>query len=527
MEVISIDSDDEDQRTTFATTKTIITPKKRKDGDYATLTTIQRTDSNTLNTSIDLDADIYDLILGKSETELRRKYGNKSNIQSSSPRNVEDKLTEKSSKTTSNFRETSSSDDDLTENIIKQSIKAKKRERETQTLVTTKNDELMKERTKKWADLVSESSDSDHSKHSKKRKYSAMQDSDSESGYDSCSSTASTQSAKERSKIEKDFLRRAKGSYAMDEIFLTIDSHLIDTVGGKVIQEQLLLHFDQSRISIKDLPIAHSIQWYRHLPIDYVRWLQQRSGQKLSQETSELRILLSNYCLVRVPGDTLIELIQANQLIPYVEAVKAYLCKLPSSTLELYNENAKPLTLILLVEGLQTFLRSVEQARYKRIMADVNKKTKLKKSNDEIPTLPNVERALLELQLIQGVRIFETSNTTSTVQFIAQMTKNLAEAPYKKVTNILDFKSSSSSYMENGRKKLKLSEVWKKQLEEIPSVSEKIATVVAMKYPTVRSLLKAYDRYTGNGEIMLKDLQLDQKRKIGPVASKSIYDMFK
>jgi hypothetical protein len=543
MEVISLDSDEEDVvevRSSFVATKTIVTPKRNGGGEL-NITTIQSRESNTLNTSIDLDSDIYDLILGKKESDLRRIYG----------KEKEDELDVTKRKNDEKIRPTSvetdhvSEDDDNDFRVVLNAPKKKPKK----TIIRDDSDEesdasskkgkvvaITKKPTKTKSQKILASSDVSDSEHSdtsitsKKRKHSTIQDSDDDSGYDSCSSAASTQSAKERSKIEKEFLRRAKGSYALDEIYVHVDSNLTNSVGGKVIREQLELHLDQSKITICDLPIAHSIRWLRHLPLDYVRWLEQQSGQSSqNSRSSDVIMELTNYCLIRIPGDTMIELIQANSLVSYVQAVKSLLLETPSTTLELYDDNTKPLCLILLVEGLHSYIKSIEQARYKRVMADVNKTGKSKKAkNDDVPALANIERALLEIQLIHGVRIFETANAASTVQFIAQMTKNLAEAPYKKRTSVLDFKTSASapSSSENGRKKPKLSEVWRRQLTEIPSVSEKIANVVANKYPTVKSLINAYDKCTGNGENMLKDLQVDQKRKVGPAASKSIYDLF-
>jgi hypothetical protein len=537
MQVISLDSDDEDDD--FKTVQTVVTPK-RGGKESIQVTTIQKSDSNLLNTSFDLDADIYDLILGKKESELRQMYGKPKQKDYDSTDTVEfdDKKDEHAPMIDSDDS-TKTVEYDSPEKhktIPKKNNGSQAKENATTTINSSIPIELIDDsdssqtskpkskkkidgsgtkRTKsKQVETDSDSSQRSDTKRTKKRPLEDSQSSDtkrryvmddSDSGYDSNSTK----------KADREFLRRAKGVYALDELHVHIDSNLTNTVGGKVIREQLELHFDQSKITVCELPIAHSIRWFRHLPSDYIRWLEQSNSSTTSG--TQVVMELANYCLIRIPGDTMIELVQQNSIVPYVQTVKTRLLQTPSTTIPLY-ENDKPLTLILLVEGLHAYIKSLEQARYKRIMADVNKNGKSKK-NDIV--IPNIERALLELQLIHGVRIFETTNAASTVQFIAQMTKNLAEAPYKKTTSVLDFKSSSS----DGRKKLGLSEIWKKQLVEIPSVSEKIANVVATKYPSVKALLSAYDKCE-DGENMLKDIQLDQKRKIGPAASKSIYDIF-
>ncbi|KAL0480785.1 EME1 [Acrasis kona] len=488
MEVINLDSDEDDivEVSSFVTKKTVVTPN-RNSSESTIIPTIQRRDSTLLNTSIDLDSDIYDLILGTKESDLRKKHCKDV---------VEDSM----------------------EVSAPESPKPKKRKPEVTKEVVTATKKRKQNTSSSQQDsqptLSQQSTQSD------------------DEGYDSCSSTSSTQSAKEYKKVTKDFVRRAKGSYALDELNIQIDSNMIKSVGGKSIKEQLELHFDKSRILVQDLDVAHSIKWTRYLPLDYVNWLQECANKKLKSHRPQdgvVKVEINNYCLVRIPGDTMVELIQANTLVEYVQCLKQHLCEQSDLTnnLEMYQDLSKPLTIILLMEGLHSFIKGIEQAKYKRIM-EGKKKTK-----DSVPdiALPNIEKALLEMQLIHGVRVFETVNAAATAQFIAQMTKNLAEAPYKKRTSVLDFKSSSAtpfslSTAGGGRKKQSLQEVWRKQLTEVPSVSEKIANAVADKYPSVRTLLRAYEEYEGDSENMLKDLQVDQKRKVGPVASKCISEIF-
>jgi len=67
---------------------------------------------------------------------------------------------------------------------------------------------------------------------------------------------------------------------------------------------------------------------------------------------------------------------------------------------------------------------------------------------------------------------------------------------------------------------------------EIPSVSEKIATAIVKKYPTVRSLVSHYynrklDEDTKRN--LLKDLKISStksSRKVGPVVSSKIFSFF-
>ena len=61
---------------------------------------------------------------------------------------------------------------------------------------------------------------------------------------------------------------------------------------------------------------------------------------------------------------------------------------------------------------------------------------------------------------------------------------------------------------------------------QIPGVSSLVATPVAYEYKTIKNLLKSYDKLETSisREKMLKDMQCNEKRKVGPAMSKKIFE---
>lgn len=365
-----------------------------------------------------------------------------------------------------------------------------------------------------------------------------------------------------------------------------MEKNLVQSVGGKDIKDMILEEFDSDQLIIEQLDIINEIIWTRYLPRNYCEYLKYcaQNHNAVDMETfytnhyeksdEMVHIPIPHLLLIRIPGDNIVELIQAGTLKDYISKVCKYFKGYYDSNMKnvyvpLFEDSSTKPIFILLIEGLQSFIKARQQARYREIM---NSRKSKKRTNDQTITdssnfisEQSIEKILIEIQLNSQCNIFQTKNAKESADFIVGITKNLAEAPYKKQTTIIDFRAGGSAgsirYIsekvnedEEGelqiakKKDLSNSEIWCNQLMEIPSVTAKIANTIAKVYPSPRSLLDAYkriDRSCNNEherielkKNLLKDIQcewgigegarMDQRsmRKLGPAISAKIYAVF-
>lgn len=198
-----------------------------------------------------------------------------------------------------------------------------------------------------------------------------------------------------------------------------MDSALQHQVGGKQILDDLKLNFQN--VSVEKLSIASSIEWRRRVPLAFAQ-LSQQSSQEYQEEIlsqhdeNDFEEQSLQYVLIRIPGDTIVELIQLNQLFPYARKVRSVVGEK---------------IVVLLIEGLEKFLKSVENARYNNIVKQMSRKKKTVDKIVEIPSSEQIERSLLQVQIDCRFLIRSTNTAKQSSDFISGMTRHLAELPYK------------------------------------------------------------------------------------------------
>ncbi|KAL9653881.1 hypothetical protein ABK040_012941 [Willaertia magna] len=342
------------------------------------------------------------------------------------------------------------------------------------------------------------------------------------------------------------FIKRAKGKYSNEEILIYLDNNLIKSVGGNDIYIYLSDNFKKDQIITKiNLPISFTIEWKRKLPIDYCKYvLEQINSINLIDKylNEEYLNITIPYCCIRMTGDNFIDLYQCNQLDNYLDKVINNL-KIESKKsilqYQLYKQNKqrKEYLILFLIEGLNDYIKKLEKEQYNKLL-----QKQLNKKNDHIINtlqinMNDIEKYKIKLELKFGkyVKFVESKNCKQTMEFIVNLTKNLMEAPYKKQTTIIDFLHTNSDG--NGRQ-TSFKEIWKRQLMEIPSVSQKIAETIMNEYPTVNSLLTAYDECKSEKKYLLSDLEClfkvgegsnkrkETRKKVGKKASKAVYEVF-
>jgi len=130
--------------------------------------------------------------------------------------------------------------------------------------------------------------------------------------------------------------------------------------------------------------------------------------------------------------------------------------------------------------------------------------------------------ALENLVLYHDINVLPTPSLARTALAVINIHKKLSENP---VVNYRSRMDEGKVIMQ--RKEKLLDNIHLNQLALIPGVSVVVAKVIANIYPTVSSLIRAYDAIvdTTGKETMLADITLG-KRKLGKVLSKRIYEIY-
>ncbi|PSN46179.1 Crossover junction endonuclease MUS81 [Blattella germanica] len=157
--------------------------------------------------------------------------------------------------------------------------------------------------------------------------------------------------------------------------------------------------------------------------------------------------------------------------------------------------------------------------------------------------LPSLEQAAVNTQIVDRFSVKKTSNVHETVLYLATMTRLLIKFYSKKtivkcerenlppclITDDLmslmmfaEFNNSSSK-----RKVLGTQSMFIKQLVQLNGMSVAKAQAIVNSYPTPRVLMAAYQEVGAAGEKLLATIRYGpMKRMIGPVISKSIYQLY-
>jgi len=150
---------------------------------------------------------------------------------------------------------------------------------------------------------------------------------------------------------------------------------------------------------------------------------------------------------------------------------------------------------------------------------------KSQKQSGPLVTKDQLEDACIEL-LLKNCQIVHTHTKTETYDYLVRLTTRLAIQPYKTVEPFAGFCSETSK-----KSSKNLTETWATQLEQIYSVSHRCAQAVVGVYPTIRSLVNAYNADAlelQQKKELLQDIVVEGKgqRRLGPVLSERIFCVF-
>ena len=203
----------------------------------------------------------------------------------------------------------------------------------------------------------------------------------------------------------------------------------------------------------------------------------------------------------------------------------------------------KNITLIL--TGIAAYYRAQKKKldeSYNNFMRGKKQSNRRKKS-DALPSISadDLNDALVDLQ-IRGSEVMQKGKTVNhyviermpdVLALIASIARSVAEAPTKrsqKIMSSMDWfaendKGASVDLKDMEKDSLRL---WRKQLEQFPKVSREVADAIAKVYPTVKSLMNAYDRLDESaGRILLQDLPVGKnQRRVGPDISRKMHLFF-
>jgi len=100
--------------------------------------------------------------------------------------------------------------------------------------------------------------------------------------------------------------------------------------------------------------------------------------------------------------------------------------------------------------------------------------------------------AITWLLMEKQIECHISSNETETVEFIVSLTRALSELPYYENPTELHCIKKIKLSSKNGSPIEKAKDCWKRQLQQIPGLSEAKATYLMTFYPTARSLIDEY-----------------------------------
>jgi crossover junction endonuclease MUS81 len=140
---------------------------------------------------------------------------------------------------------------------------------------------------------------------------------------------------------------------------------------------------------------------------------------------------------------------------------------------------------------------------------------------------------LISIQLRDNIKIFTTNNVEETGDLITRLMTRIKKGDLIQHTSIESPETPNTlhkSYLDvikqekKGNIDPKTTQIL--ALSNIPGISKTIGTVVINKYSSLADL---FDIYQGleteqEKELLLKDLQLNEKRKVGLASSKKIYE---
>ncbi|KAK3871446.1 hypothetical protein Pcinc_023431 [Petrolisthes cinctipes] len=203
--------------------------------------------------------------------------------------------------------------------------------------------------------------------------------------------------------------------------------------------------------------------------------------------------------------------------------------------------------LTLIVCGIDQYMKSQKLKKQQDMRSAVRGETtttKTNRRNKQQNTIPQVTRvdietALVMAQLECGLNHRLLSDPEKVAMYILQVTKAVAETPFKREQNEAVFswyaEGSSSSSVRVDKNGVGLLKLWHQQLRQFSHVGVEMAQAVAREYPGPKPLIQAYKKCRTKEEasMLLADIPirrgagvLASTRRIGPELSKKLHVFF-
>ncbi|RXM97717.1 Crossover junction endonuclease EME1 [Acipenser ruthenus] len=184
---------------------------------------------------------------------------------------------------------------------------------------------------------------------------------------------------------------------------------------------------------------------------------------------------------------------------------------------------------------------SQNQKKHRQAVLGKGEGTNKRKRRKEGELLPDVSRvdleeALVDLQLHTEVQVRFLETWKEFSDYIAMVTKAVAEAPFKHERDQAGFSFYLESEWSGGckvdRSGKGLIQVWKRQIQQFNRISPEIASAILAAYPSPQLLVQAYrkcscdrERHTLLADILVRRGEgvTSTSRRVGPELSKRIY----
>jgi ERCC4-type nuclease len=128
--------------------------------------------------------------------------------------------------------------------------------------------------------------------------------------------------------------------------------------------------------------------------------------------------------------------------------------------------------------------------------------------------LEDIDQELIHLQTSINCFIIETNTAEETVQWIVQLVHDTST----------DIKHTTVPRVRSGHD---TADTWRLMLQQIHGVSAIVATSVVRTYPTLQSLVEAYNALPpADAKELLAQIKISDKRKIGSALSTRIHCTF-
>lgn len=193
---------------------------------------------------------------------------------------------------------------------------------------------------------------------------------------------------------------------------------------------------------------------------------------------------------------------------------------------------------------IQDMLSSIKDGRYKEQKVRLLSTIANQECNNifyilegQTNTLTDKEKNVLygswiSCQFRDNINIIKTSNIQETCEFILKLLNriNLKPTDFIKYNDTTNIKTVDINYLKTIKTKKKnnitpnIAQIL--MLATIPNISNLIAEKVLTKYKTLHKLFKCYELCYDESEreLLLANIKINDKRKLGNIASKNIYN---